>query len=295
MLTDVLGVLVIARNGGRYEFHQDSKNYEPAFVASTPLGVSESHQLGSLLRSVYLTSSSPSYISSMNGDIVDTHELHIHAKAGGEGAVIFDSAIALLQGLYPPNKNNKILLANGTTVVSPLSGYQYVPIETVEPGNDRSLEPWTNCPFKNGTDNFQIYHAFGHKADIPLTEFIYRIEVGHSLLYSHPFTHWHFAPQNYAITSQKQWAAACSVGYHDPYLHIGSQQGASSTVFAACAAILFVGVFALAKYIKRSRAKKQYIHLADDEVSLGFDHENYNYGTTTANVDWPRREFELYD
>ncbi|KAF8132042.1 histidine phosphatase superfamily [Boletus edulis] len=451
MLTDVLGVLVIARNGGRYEFHQDPKTYEPAFVASTPLGVAESHQLGALLRSVYLTSSSPSYISSMNGDIVDTHELHIHAKAGGEGAVIFDSAIALLQGLYPPNTNNKILLANGTTVISPLSGYQYVPIETVEPGNDRSLEPWTNCPafvehiekvhsshefkavekaahpffgavrdyvygrpttlenawniydyvntqliynqsyahrlpptlvdqargfanyhenaifsssepggignlagrtilhsilesleriafnndplqfllvetsyqpfislfhmlelikedpelagipnyasalafellrgpppedrdfvrikFKNGTDNFQIYHAFGHKADIPLTEFIYRIE-------------------NYAITSQKQWAAACSVGYHDPYLHIGSQQGASSTVFAACAAILFVGVFALAKYIKRSRAKKQYIHLADDEVSLGFDHENYNYGTTTANVDWPRREFELYD
>jgi lysosomal acid phosphatase len=82
------------------------------------------------------------------------------------------------------------------------------------------------------------------------------------------FIHLHcLAPQNYAITSQKQWAAACSVGYNDPYLHIGSQQGASSTVFAACAAILFVGIFALAKYIKRSRARKQYIHLADDEVS----------------------------
>lgn len=31
--------------------------------------------------------------------------------------------------------------------------------------------------FKNGTtDNFQTYHAFGHKTDIPVTEFIYRIE-----------------------------------------------------------------------------------------------------------------------
>lgn len=429
-MTDVLGVLVITRNGGRYEFQQDPKTYAPGFSDSTPLGTAESHQLGAFLRSVYLTSSSPSFIAGMNPDIVDTNELHIHAKAGGEGPVIFDSAIALLQGLYPPNAKNKITLANGTTVAAPLGGYQYVPIETVEPGNDRSLEPWTNCPafqehisnvyassefkatakaagpffgavrdyvfgrsttlenawniydyvntqltynqtyahrlppslieqahgfanyhenalfsskdpggignlagrtilhsviqsleriafngdplqfllietsyhpfislfhmlelvkknpelasipdfasalafeirrgpppeqrdflrikFKNGTDNFQTYHAFGHQADIPVTEFIYRIE-------------------NYAITSQKQWAAACSVGYHDPYpyLHIGSKQGASSTVFAACAAILFVGVFAIAKYTKRFRAKKQYIHLADDEARIATQH-----------------------
>ncbi|KAN0081472.1 Histidine phosphatase superfamily [Tylopilus felleus] len=424
-MTDVLGVLVIARNGDRYEYYQDPATYEPAFTESTPLGAVQSHQLGSFLRSVYLTSSSPSYINGMESDIVNTHELRVHAKAGGEGPVIFDSAIALLQGLYPPNPNNKIVLANDTTVISPLGGYQYVPIETVEPGNDRSLEPWTNCPafeehvqnvysssefkaaakaaqpffgavrdyvfgrpttlenawniydyintqlmhnqsyahrlppsfleqargfanyhenavfssgepggignlagrtilhsvlqaleriafngdplhfllietsyhpfislfhmlelvkanpdlasipnfssafaielrrgpppedrdfvrikFKNGTsDNFQTYHAFGHKADIPLTEFIYRIE-------------------NYAITSHKQWTATCSVGYHDPYLHIGSQQGASSTVFAACAAILFVGIFALAKYFKRSCGKKQCIHLADDEARV---------------------------
>ncbi|KAF8554823.1 phosphoglycerate mutase-like protein [Imleria badia] len=450
-MTDVLGVVVIARNGDRLEYYQDPKTYKPDFTESTPLGAVESHQLGSFLRSVYLTSSSPSYISGMKDDLVDTHELRVHAKAGGEGPVIFDSAIALLQGLYPPDSNNKIILANGTAVVSPLGGYQYVPIETVEPGNDRSLEPWTDCPafeehiasvyassefkatekaakpffgavrdyvfgrpttlenawniydyvntqlihnqtyahrlppslidqargfanyhenaifssgepggignlagrtilhsilssleriafdgnplqfllietsyhpfislfhilelikaepelasipnyvsalafelrrgpppedraflrlkFKNGTnDNFQTYHAFGHKTDIPLTEFIYRTE-------------------NYAITSQKQWSAACGIGFNDEYLHIGSQQGASSTVFAACAAILFVGVFALAKYIKRSRSKKQYIHLDDDEVSSRFGHANFNYGTTTANVSWSRREFEFY-
>jgi lysosomal acid phosphatase len=32
--------------------------------------------------------------------------------------------------------------------------------------------------FKNGTeDDFRTLHVFGHKADIPLTEFIYRVEV----------------------------------------------------------------------------------------------------------------------
>lgn len=82
----------------------------------------------------------------MKTDLVDTHAVHIYAKAGGEGPAIFDSAIALLQGLFPPNPKNKITLANETTVMAPLGGYQYVPIETVEPANDRTLEPWTDCP-----------------------------------------------------------------------------------------------------------------------------------------------------
>ncbi|KAI6043420.1 hypothetical protein EDC04DRAFT_2511276, partial [Pisolithus marmoratus] len=50
--------------------------------------------------------------------------------------------------LFPPTPKNKITLANETTVVAPLGGYQYVPIETVEPGNDRTLEPWTDCPIR---------------------------------------------------------------------------------------------------------------------------------------------------
>jgi lysosomal acid phosphatase len=63
----------------------------------------------------------------MRSDIVDNSEIKVRVKAGVEGTVVFDSAIALLQGLFPPNPNNKILLANGTTVVAPLGGYQYVP------------------------------------------------------------------------------------------------------------------------------------------------------------------------
>lgn len=32
--------------------------------------------------------------------------------------------------------------------------------------------------FKNGTDDdFRTLHVFGHNGDIPLTEFIYRVEV----------------------------------------------------------------------------------------------------------------------
>lgn len=423
-MTDVLGVLVIARNGDRTEYYQDPRTYESSYTESTALGAAESHQLGSFLRSTYMSSSSPSYIADMKTDLVDTHEVHVHAKAGGEGTVIFDSAIALLQGLFPPNPANKIVLANETTVIAPLGGYQYVPIETVEPGNDKSLEPWTDCPafeqhiadvysssefketaraagpffgsvrdyvfgrpttlenawniydyvstelshnktyahrlpptlveqargfadfhenavfsdkdvggignlagrtilhtvlsslqriafngdplqfllietsyqpfislfhmfemvkespelagipnyasalafelrrgpapedrdfvrikFKNGTNGaFETYHAFGHKSDIAATEFIYRIE-------------------NYAITSQKQWAAACSSGLDDDWLHIGSQDAISSTVFAILAAVFLLGMFVLSKFVKSARAKAQNtrIRLADDE------------------------------
>jgi hypothetical protein len=65
----------------------------------------------------------------MRTDLVDNNQIHIRVKAGGEGTVVFDSAIALLQGLYPPNLGNKIELANGTTILAPLDGYQYVPGE----------------------------------------------------------------------------------------------------------------------------------------------------------------------
>jgi len=100
----------------------------------------------------------------MRSDLVDNHEIHVRVKGGGEGTVVFDSAIALLQGLFPPNPNNKIVLANETTIVAPMGGYQYVPgtlycdqdatdtdclkVETVTPGTDRSLESWTDCPVR---------------------------------------------------------------------------------------------------------------------------------------------------
>ncbi|KAF8623395.1 hypothetical protein AX17_007433 [Amanita inopinata Kibby_2008] len=100
----------------------------------------------------------------MRSDLVDNSEVKVRVKAGVEGTVVFDSAIALLQGLFPPNPNNKILLANETTVVAPLGGYQYVPVETVEPGNDRSLESWTNCPtFEKHVKEFYASPAFKEK------------------------------------------------------------------------------------------------------------------------------------
>ncbi|KAJ7925640.1 phosphoglycerate mutase-like protein [Mycena leptocephala] len=163
-MSTVLGAIVIARNGDRGMFHQDPKTYAPGLTDSTPLGVSDLHLLGTQLRSAYLTPGSASFISSISSNIANTQEVKVLAKAGGEGSVVFDSAIALLQGLFPPNPYNKITLANSTVVMAPLGGYQYVPMETVEPGNDRSMESWTDCPaFKKHITSFYTSDAFEAK------------------------------------------------------------------------------------------------------------------------------------
>lgn len=110
----------------------------------------QAYQLGQYLRNLYLNPDSASHIRGIHSDLVDLQEVAVRVKVGGEGASVFDSATALLQGLFPPNPNNRITLANETTVVAPLNGYQYIPVETVEPSNDRSLEPWTDCPVCDG-------------------------------------------------------------------------------------------------------------------------------------------------
>ena len=137
-------------------FYQDPYSYEPKFTESTPLGAVclaadipwvESFQLGSNLKSIYLDSSSPLHIQDMLLDPIHRippYKVHVHAKAG-EGAVILDSSIALLQGMFWLTPSNKITIANGTTVVSPLRGYQYVPVAMVPDSSDNVLESWVDC------------------------------------------------------------------------------------------------------------------------------------------------------
>jgi lysosomal acid phosphatase len=63
----------------------------------------------------------------MHNELADHKEVKARVKAGSEGTVVFDSAIALLQGLFPPTQKNTIRLADGKVVTAPLGGYQYIP------------------------------------------------------------------------------------------------------------------------------------------------------------------------
>lgn len=79
--------------------------------------------------------------------------------------MIWNSALSLLQGLLPATASYNTTLANGTTVEGPLGGYQYLPVESVEPDNDVSLEGWTSCnTFTTATNELYNSTFFTRKA-----------------------------------------------------------------------------------------------------------------------------------
>ncbi|KAF9783326.1 phosphoglycerate mutase-like protein [Thelephora terrestris] len=111
-----------------------------------------------------MNSSSPYFIQNISQGLVDPDQVIIRADAGGEGEVIYDSAISTVQGLWPATTAYNETLANGTTVVGPLNGYQYILIESVEPDDDISLEGWTDCKtFTNSTEQFYASPFFKAK------------------------------------------------------------------------------------------------------------------------------------
>jgi lysosomal acid phosphatase len=83
--------------------------------------------LGPFLHDTYLTGSSDTKIPRIDTELVNLKEVHVRVKSGSEGAAVFDSATALLRGLFPSNTKNREQLADGTVIITPLNGYQYVP------------------------------------------------------------------------------------------------------------------------------------------------------------------------
>lgn len=126
---------------------QSPTTYTTTGTSITPLGEQQCYNLGVMLRNTYATNTSSTYIAGLSDIDLDPTKFNSTADGGGEGGVIFDSALALWQGFYPPNPSvETITLSNGSLVTSPLGGYQSIQIQAVLPQNDISLEGFTNCP-----------------------------------------------------------------------------------------------------------------------------------------------------
>lgn len=67
----------------------------------------QAHQLGVHLSDIYFNNDSPSRIRGVRTDLVDLKQVHVRVKVGGEGAAVFDSATAVLQGLFPPESRTQ--------------------------------------------------------------------------------------------------------------------------------------------------------------------------------------------
>ena len=122
--SQVLGVIIMSRHGDRLGFYQSPNSYTASNTQITPLGNQQSFQLGQYIRSRYLDDSSPYFIQNISQGLVDPNQILIRADAGGEGDVIYDSALSTMQGIWPPNAAYNETLANGTIIVGPLNGYQ---------------------------------------------------------------------------------------------------------------------------------------------------------------------------
>ena len=83
--------------------------------------------MGSFLRNTYLTGGGDTKIPKISTELANLKQVHVRIKIGSEGTAVFDSATALLQGLFPPTDKNREQLADGTVIVAPLNGYQYIP------------------------------------------------------------------------------------------------------------------------------------------------------------------------
>ncbi|KAJ7633794.1 histidine phosphatase superfamily [Mycena polygramma] len=134
-----------ARNGERQVFHQDPYTYTPSPTNSTALCVTDLLLLGAQLAVTYLTLGVESFIQGISPTIVNTQQVQIMRKTGGEEEVMATSASALSQGLFPPLGG---LLQNIPVQLNPL------------------LESWTNCPaFDKHVTDFYGSDVFKAKAN----------------------------------------------------------------------------------------------------------------------------------
>ena len=124
----------------------------------TAVGAQQMYELGQNLRARWIDSDGNAglgrqNIANMSVDIINSDQISIQTL---NKPYLISSAQAFMQGMYPPNAlgnstglgDATSLLANGTTIQAPLSGYQYAPVESFSSiaYNSINLAGNQNCP-----------------------------------------------------------------------------------------------------------------------------------------------------
>ncbi|KAJ5621092.1 hypothetical protein N7510_005076 [Penicillium lagena] len=151
----VLGAYFFVRHGDRTA--KISGN-----TVLTDLGYHEVFAAGTFYNNRYIDNSSAKYIEGISPNVVDLTQVLASAPSD---AVLQNSGTGFMQGVYPPVGptlgENKI--ANGTTVQSPLGGYQLIPISVVSTGDDSENSAWlegaTGCPKATVSSNDYFYSS----------------------------------------------------------------------------------------------------------------------------------------
>ncbi|KAI1615797.1 acid phosphatase [Exophiala viscosa] len=130
----VLGVYIFSRHGDR-----TAKSTPPANL--TDLGYQEVYTSGNYYRGRYISSDATRKIWGMNTDLVKLSQITASAPIDN---VLQNSAGGFLQGLYPPvgETLGTDTLRNGTSVSTPLNGYQLIPLQVVTSGTNSEDSAW---------------------------------------------------------------------------------------------------------------------------------------------------------
>ena len=137
----VIGTYIFSRHGDR-----TAKATPPSNL--TDLGYEEVFTSGTYFRNRYIAEDASRRIYGINSDLVKQSQLTASAPVD---TVLQNSAVAFLQGLYPPvgQTLGSNTLRNGTVVQSPLNGYQLIPLQNVQTGAGSEDAAWlqgsTNC------------------------------------------------------------------------------------------------------------------------------------------------------
>ncbi|KAJ5303096.1 hypothetical protein N7476_009895 [Penicillium atrosanguineum] len=129
----ILGAYIFQRHGDR-----TAKALAPTKL--TDLGYTEEYMSGSFFNNRYISSSSAFQIEGISTEIVSLSQITASAP---QDTVIQNSGQAFLQGLYPPiGTAANETLRNGSTVQSPLNGYQLIPMSDVQSGSGSEDNTW---------------------------------------------------------------------------------------------------------------------------------------------------------
>jgi len=130
----IFGVYTFHRHGDRTD-----KSHPPTSL--TDLGYNQVYNSGQYYRTRYVQRGAAFPIPNLNPDLVLQSQIQASAPADN---VIQNSAMAFLQGLYPPvgSITSQQTLANGTTIAAPMNGYQLIPISLQSTGTGSEDESW---------------------------------------------------------------------------------------------------------------------------------------------------------
>ncbi|KAE8354575.1 histidine phosphatase superfamily [Aspergillus coremiiformis] len=129
----VLGAYIFARHGDR----------TPKVLGNTrltDLGYSEVYQTGNYYHNRYIDASSSLQIEGISEKIVNLKQI---SASSPSDAVLQNSGVAFMQGVYPPvGSSANETLANGTTISTPLGGYQLIPLSLISTGTNSEDNTW---------------------------------------------------------------------------------------------------------------------------------------------------------